>query len=158
MVRRRLLTMAVVTSIVSIILVACGSGAAPAPATAQPASPPPPPPAATPTAPAVPGGSGSSGASTGGTQFEVTLADPAGSGSYEFKPDNLTFKVGETVTFTFNAQTEFHTFTVDDLGIDEPVDGGSSSTLTFTFDKAGTFELICIPHEALGMVGTITVQ
>ena len=158
MVRRRLLPMAVVTSIVSIILVACGGGAAPAPATAQPASPPPPPPAATPAAPAAPGGSGSSDASTSGTQFEVTLADPAGSGSYEFKPGNLTFKVGETVTFTFNAQTEFHTFTVEDLGIDESAVGGETITFTVTFDKAGTFELICIPHQAFGMVGTITVQ
>ena len=90
--------------------------------------------------------------------FEVTLADPGGSGSYGFQPDSLSFSVGDTVTLVFKSQSEFHTFTVDDLGIDEPVDGGSSSTLTFTFDKAGTFDLICIPHEFQGMVGTITVQ
>jgi plastocyanin len=47
---------------------------------------------------------------------------------------------------------------VDDLGIDESVDSGATVELSFTFDTAGTFELICVPHQALGMVGTITVQ
>lgn len=157
MAKRRLLPMVVVASIVSILLVACGGGATPAPATAQPASPPPPPPAAAPAAPAAPSSSVPSG-SAGGAQFEVTLEDPAGSGAYKFGPADMTFSVGETVTFAFSSESEFHTFTVDDLGIDESVDGGTTTTLTFTFDKAGTFDLICVPHEALGMVGTITVQ
>lgn len=157
MVRRRLLPVAVVTSILSIMLVACGGGAEPAAPTAQPSSPPPPPPAAAPAAPAATGGSGSAGAS-GGAQFEVILADPGGSGAYEFIPEDLTFSVGETVTFALIAESEFHTFTVDDLGIDEAVDGGATSSLTFTFDTAGTYDLICVPHEALGMVGTITVS
>jgi len=156
-VRRRLLPIAVVTSIVSIMLVACGGGAEPAPASSQPASPPPPP-AAAPAVPVAPSGSASTGSATGGTQLEVTLSDPAGSGAYSFNPDELKFSVGETVTLTLSAESEFHTFTVDDLGIDEQVDGGSSTTLNFTFDKAGTYDLICVPHEALGMVGTITVQ
>ena len=156
MVRRRFIPMAVVISIVSILLVACGSSPAPAPATPQPASPPVPPPAVAPAAPSAPTGSAPSDAS--GSQFEVTLSDPGGSGTYSFDPTDLTFDVGETVTFTLNSESEFHTFTVDGLGIDQPVGGGESASLTFTFDKAGTFDLICIPHEALGMVGTITVK
>lgn len=56
------------------------------------------------------------------------------------------------------AETEFHTFTVDDLGIDMELDSGETKTLTYTFDKAGVYKLICIPHEALGMVGEIVVQ
>ena len=42
--------------------------------------------------------------------------------------------------------------------IDVVVDSGATETVTFTFDQAGTFQLICIPHERLGMVGTITVR
>ena len=150
--------MAVVTSIVSFLLVACGDGPAPTPAPVQPPSPPPPPPATAPVAPTAPGGSSPSGAAAGGTQFEVTLADPAGSGDYEFDPSDMTFGVGDTVTFVLSAESEFHTFSVDDLGIDAQVDGGTTSTLTFTFDRAGTFVLYCLPHETQGMVGTITVQ
>ena len=88
----------------------------------------------------------------------VNLQDPGGSGTYMFGPSEFTFDVGETVTFALCAESEFHTFTVDELGIDVSVDVGSSERLVFTFDQSGTFQLICVPHEALGMTGTITVQ
>ncbi|MDP6455602.1 MAG: cupredoxin domain-containing protein [SAR202 cluster bacterium] len=97
-------------------------------------------------------------APSGGTAFEVSLQDPGGSGSYVFSPADLTFSVGDTVSFSLTSEKEFHTFTVDDLGIAENVNAETTVDLTFTFDTAGTFELICVPHEALGMVGTITVQ
>ena len=93
-----------------------------------------------------------------GSTVAVTLQDPGGSGSYKFDSSEFAFSAGETVSFTFSAESEFHTFTVDDLGIDVSVDGGSSETLTFTFVTPGEYKLICIPHESLGMVGTITVQ
>ena len=44
------------------------------------------------------------------------------------------------------------------MGIDVAIDAGDTETLTFTFDKAGKYELIFIPHEALGMKGKITVK
>ena len=85
--------------------------------------------------------------------------DPGGTGKgkYVFDPDEFTFNVGDVVEFTLNAETEFHTFTVDDLDIDVSLDPGSSQTMTYTFDKPGEFKLICIPHEFQGMVGSITV-
>ncbi len=60
--------------------------------------------------------------------------------------------------FTFISETQFHTFTVDDLGIDVSVNGGTTVNFEYTFDKSGTYQLRCIPHEALGMLGTIRVQ
>ena len=62
------------------------------------------------------------------------------------------------MTFSLCAETEFHMFTVDDLGIDMAVSGRTNETFTYTFDRAGTFELICIPHQGLGITGTITVK
>ena len=89
----------------------------------------------------------------------VTLKDPGGPGSeYAFDTSELNFGVGETVTLVLTSETQFHTFTVEALGIDIDVDGGTSETLTFIFDQPGTFQLICVPHEALGMTGTITVK
>ena len=38
------------------------------------------------------------------------------------------------------------------------VEAGDTESLTFTFDEPGTYDLICIPHESLGMVGKIIVQ
>ena len=84
--------------------------------------------------------------------------DIGGSGKYQFNPKELSFSVGESIDFEVTAETEFHTFTVDDLEIDEALSGGETITFSYTFDKAGTFRLYCIPHEALGMEGTITVQ
>ena len=94
----------------------------------------------------------------GGDMVKVKNLDQGGTGEYKFVPSEFEFEVGETVTFEMSGETEFHTFTVDDLDIDESVDGGQTVTFTVKFDKAGTFELICIPHEAFGMMGTITVK
>jgi plastocyanin len=81
-----------------------------------------------------------------------------GSGKYRFNPDELTFSVGDELTLVLTSETEFHTFTVKDLDIDVAVDAGKSESLTFKFDTPGTYELICIPHQSLGMRGAITVE
>ena len=127
--------------------------AAPIPASQQPSSAPP---AAAPAATAPVAAESSASSASAGTEVIVELKDEGG--DYAFAPAELAFSVGETVTFKMTSQNEFHSFTVDDLGIDMEVEAGETGTLNFTFDKAGTYELICIPHESLGMVGTITVQ
>ena len=71
-------------------------------------------------------------------------------------PRDLSFSVGEAVTFTLTAETEFHTFTVEDLDIDQSLEAGETTKFNFTFDKAGTFSLIFLAHPQ--MTGTITVQ
>ena len=92
------------------------------------------------------------------TKIEVVNQDPAGSGKYQFSPAEMQFQVGETVEFTITAETEFHTFNVDELSIDQSVDGGETIVFTHTFDTAGTFRLYCIPHGENGMEGQIVVQ
>ena len=93
-----------------------------------------------------------------GTSRTIALQDPAGGGEYMFDPSELSFKKGECVNFTFTSENEFHTFTVEALDLDVSVDGGASENVAFTFDVAGEYELVCVPHELLGMVGTITVS
>lgn len=84
--------------------------------------------------------------------------DQRGSGEYRFDPSELRFKVGQEVTFALISETEFHTFTVNELDIDVSMDAGETVLFTFTFDRPGTYELICIPHKTLGMVGEIIVE
>ena len=93
-----------------------------------------------------------------GKPVAVNLEDPGGSGKYLFAPSPLSFKVGETVNFTLTAESELHTFTVDELDINCSVDAGETVTFSFTFDKARTYRLFCIPHESEGMETKITVQ
>ena len=156
---RRLLTVAILGAVTAALLAAaCGSDPDPTP---TPQQSPPPPPAAEATTPAdTPASTAGvpAGCSEGDISFTVDNQDPGGSGSYVFVPNDLTFNVGDSICFTANAESEFHTFTVDALSIDVSLDPGTTETFNHTFDEAGSFELICIPHQALGMVGTITVQ
>ena len=152
---KRFLLVATLLFILIPAAIACGGGDDETPtATTRPTSPPPPPSA--PTAPPAPTATNISGPPPSGTPVTSINRDVAGSGAYRFDPDEFTFKVGDIVTFTLESETEFHTFTVDELGIDVEVDGGTSQDVTFTFDKSGTFELICLVHPE--MTGTITVQ
>lgn len=157
--QKRFLPLALLMGLVMVVALACSSGGeAPAPEPQRP-SPPPPPAANLPVAPAAPAASGGAQqAATGGEARAVTLQDPGGSGSYAFDPVDMTFSVGQTIEFTFTSESEFHTFTVDDLGIDVEVEVGEPVTFSHTFSEAGTFSLVCIPHEFLDMVGEITVQ
>ena len=60
--------------------------------------------------------------------------------------------------FTLISDPVAHTFTVDELGIDvEVAPGESNESMTFNFDKSGTFKVRCRIHESQGMVGTIHV-
>ncbi|MBI2172218.1 MAG: cupredoxin domain-containing protein [Chloroflexi bacterium] len=126
----------------SLGLVACGGGSASKP-TATPTKA-----AATPTkAATTPSG--------GGEVVQVTLTDAP---KYTFVPDKLSFQSGKTYTLQFNAPKEFHTFTVGALGIDIFINPNEAVKADITPGKAGTFKLICIPHEGLGMIGEVTVS
>ena len=89
-----------------------------------------------------------------GPEIRVTLKD------YEFAPQRLKFKVGDTVDFVMTSTDETHTFTVSNLGINWVVAGGQTVREGFTFTQAGEFRLVCVilSHEALGMAGTIVVE
>ena len=93
-----------------------------------------------------------------GKRVDVNMEDPGKSGEYVYDPAEFTFERGEQVTFVMTSEGEFHTFTVPDLEIDVHVDAWKTKALTYTFDEPGTFELVCTPHETLGMTGVITVR
>lgn len=160
--KRSLLGLAILSVIVALAAMACGGTTtasalnAPYPTAPPRLSPSPPPPAPT---VAVPTPDTSSGQiAGGGTPFTVNMEDVLGSGEYKFDPTDMTFSVGETVTFTLTSESEYHTFEVEELDIFVEVEAGDLQTFTFTFDEAGAYELICVPHLTQGMIGTITVQ
>lgn len=77
---------------------------------------------------------------------------------YEFIPGTFTFDAGTTYTLSFSAPKEFHTFTVRGLDIDIFINAGETLETSITPSTVGQFELICVPHEGLGMTGSVTVQ
>jgi plastocyanin len=94
-----------------------------------------------------------------GTKVTIINGDPGGkTGEYMFKPDILSFTVGESVDITLVAESEVHNFSIDALDIDTDIDMGETSAFNYVFDKPGVYQFTCIFHEANGMVGTITVS
>ncbi len=80
------------------------------------------------------GGSASAGAGAGGKTVTIS--------NFEFAPDTLEVKVGDTITVDNKDQTE-HTVTAKDKSFDT---GTFTGTKTFTVTKAGTFEYVCEIH------------
>lgn len=80
------------------------------------------------------------------------------SGNYFFKPNTLLLKKGETVRIRI-ANDGLHTFTIDELNINEPL-RGSQIQFEFTPKKVGTFTYYCaIPgHRERGQFGTLVVE
>jgi plastocyanin len=90
--------------------------------------------------------------------------------SLKFDPAELTVKVGDTVTWD-NTSSMAHTTTCDPskaLKASDVVqpDGGDTwdsgtlnagQTYSHTFKVAGEYQYVCLPHEAAGMIGKITV-
>jgi plastocyanin len=73
-----------------------------------------------------------------------------------FQPRALTVAPGTTVTWTNNG-INIHTLTSSDAGFDSGgLVGGAS--YSFTFDKAGTYNLICRQHGLNGMAAQVIVQ
>ena len=78
-----------------------------------------------------------------------------------FEPERVMVTVGTTVTWE-NADLSTHTVTADNGAFDSGSDPArwlqSGQKFTFTFTTPGTYSYHCIPHQQLGMVGTVVVQ
>ncbi len=133
----------------TVLLWACGGAAQPGPR------------AATNTPPRGP----ASPAAGGVTGPVVAMTD-----QLKFVPDKLTVRVGETVTWQ-NSGSVAHTVTADPAKAQnkahvklpagaEPWDSGiltGGQSWSRRFDVPGEYAYFCIPHEANGMVATLTV-
>ena len=100
--------------------------------------------------------------STGAVDFTVILEGTIATGGGTFVPDTLEMEAGKTYTIELIGRDEFHTWSVED-----PTEGfvanvslvaEATETIQFTAPAAGTYRVICIPHEAYGMLGTIVVK
>ncbi|WP_162913018.1 plastocyanin/azurin family copper-binding protein [Rhodospirillaceae bacterium SYSU D60014] len=88
-----------------------------------------------------------------------------------FSPDEITLPAGGTVEWR-NTSFFTHTITVDparasnpdDVRLPpgaEPFDSGeipAGEVFRRRFTTPGTYRYVCIPHEGMGMIGTITVE
>lgn len=62
---------------------------------------------------------------------------------FEFSPNKITLKKGETVTLRLTSADVVHGFFLRPLKIDEVIPPGKSTDVTVTPETAGTFTTIC---------------
>jgi plastocyanin len=151
--RRYSIPIGIAVGAIALLLAACGTGPIPG----QPSS----------QATAASSGS-SSGSCTAATAQSAVTVD-AGD-DLKFSPASVCLKVGGTITWK-NTGDISHSITDDaaDAAVasdallppgakswnHDPLAGGASWSLKFTV--AGKYKYFCIPHETLGMLGSITV-
>jgi cytochrome c oxidase subunit 2 len=75
---------------------------------------------------------------------------------FEFIPNQVTLKKGETVKFVLTSKDVTHGFFLKPLKIDEIIQPGKTTEVTVTPQTAGTFLLICdhfcgVNHAAMNM-------
>lgn len=75
-----------------------------------------------------------------------------------FEPAEVTVEPGTTVTWVQNGDNGHTSTSYDGLWDSGLIDGGAEGSVSYTFDEPGTYEYYCGPHEAIGMVGTVTVS
>ncbi len=151
--KRRFLTAIAASALLSAACGGAGEGESPTASSAATHSPPP----------------GSPSPSTGETKPQrsvtITMTD-----NLVFEPAEVVVKVGGKVTWK-NGSTLGHTATAvrskaaDPANVElpkgaEPFNSGflkEGERFSLTFDTPGTYRYFCIPHEKVGMLGTITV-
>jgi plastocyanin len=76
-----------------------------------------------------------------------------------FSPSSITVYQWDTVNVSLvNPGDDAHTFTIPELGVNANMKGGSTSRVSFTANKVGSFAFVCTMMEhAPYMWGTITV-
>jgi plastocyanin len=160
-----------VTSMVAglaLVLAACGGGEKKAGEAAQPAD-------TSAAAAAAPAGGGAAAPATGGAKHDVNM-ELVGT-TYKYDPSAITIKPGDQVVFHDVSggphNVQFYPDSIpsgaqsainmpDPMGpLASPLLTEPNATYTVTFAASapkGDYHFYCLPHQALGMKGKITVQ
>lgn len=80
--------------------------------------------------------------------------------NYGYTPKTITVKEGDMVMLKFVSDDSPHTFTIDELGVNQQFTYGKDASAMFTASKKGTFQFYCaVPgHKEEGMIGTLIVK
>jgi plastocyanin len=103
----------------------------------------------------------------GGQVHQVQMVTTQGGASGEFQPKTLNVKKGDVVRWTMAESgiphnVSFSQADSNPAGFTPPADSplytNAGETYELKIDFApGTYNYVCVPHEMMGMVGTITV-
>ena len=75
-----------------------------------------------------------------------------------FDQANISVEPGTTVTWVQSGNNPHTTTSYDGLWNSGMIEGGSGGTFSYTFEEPGRYDYFCIPHESMGMIGSVTVS
>jgi len=77
-----------------------------------------------------------------------------------FNPPTLTVNQGEALVVQVTSTDIGHTFTIDELGVNEGFRGGETVSVTIPTNQAGSYTYYCaVPgHRQGGMEGTLEIK
>jgi len=104
-------------------------------------------------------GDESGGNQTAGGDTVEVIAGPGG--DFVFEPAELSIDAGTTVVWVWESDNHNVVPTSQPQGANwegYPDIENTGFEYEHTFETTGTYEYVCEPHEAAGMVGTITVE
>ena len=81
--------------------------------------------------------------------------------NFKFDLPEIRVKKGDKVRITFNNQTGFHDFVLDEFNVKtRQYNGAATESISFLADKAGTFEYYCSvgQHRQMGMKGNLIIE
>lgn len=118
---------------------------------------------------------GCSGGDGDGDGGDETVVEVGPDGSLAFEPEEVTVSVGDTVTWDFVSPShnvsaypdmdENISIPEDASGFGTMEEGGDSfatveqgETFEHTFETAGEYTYVCVPHVSSDMIGTVVVE
>ena len=96
------------------------------------------------------GNAGGETSTEGGGATTLSMVDNA------FEPSTFSVASGATVEVTNDGEAP-HNITIEGQGIDEDVNAGASTSVTFDLEP-GDYTMFCEYHRGAGMEGTLTVS
>lgn len=79
---------------------------------------------------------------------------------FEFMPNEIKIKKGDSVKVVFKNTEGFHSFVIDGMGRTKQIPVNETDTVQFVATQSGTFEYYCDvgTHKQQGMVGKLIVE
>ncbi|WP_132056818.1 halocyanin domain-containing protein [Halorussus amylolyticus] len=95
---------------------------------------------------------------TGADEVTVMVGAEGNGGGFAFGPAAVAVSTGTTVVWEWTGDGDAHNVVAEDGSFESEQVTEAGHTFEHTFEETGTYEYVCVPHEAMGMKGAIVVE
>lgn len=95
---------------------------------------------------------------TGQEGATVMVGAEGNGGNLAFEPAAVRIDAGTTVTWEWTGQGGSHNVKHQDGNFESEYHDQEGATFEHTFEEAGTYKYLCVPHQSQGMKGVVVVE